>query len=244
MAARWKTAILNLPVLGPLAWRTKLYADLARGEPRRSIALLQLRRPDGLFQPFADTRPDRYPEIFAFVRDTLGDGPERALLSFGCSTGEEAASLRHYFPQARITGIDVNPHNIAKARKIADPRMQFEVGSTVEGENTFDAVFAMAVFRHGRLGSRPRSCAHLIRFDAFERSIAALARAVKPGGLFAIIHANFRFSDTEAAAGFAPVLSLTHVPAWQKTPLYGRDNLLTAPARDDGVYRKNEGPTA
>jgi SAM-dependent methyltransferase len=244
LAARWKTAILDLPVVGPLAWRAKLYADLVRGEPRRSIALLQLHRPDGLFQPFAETKPDRYPEIFAFVRDAVGDGPQRRLLSFGCSTGEEVVSLRRYFPQAHITGIDLNPHNIAKARKTADPQMSFAVGATVASEDRFDAVFAMAVFRHGRLGSRPPRCDRLIRFEDFENTVSALARALRPGGLLAIAHANFRFCDTAAAAAFSPALSLTHQPAWRATPVYGRDNRLCAAARDDGVYRKNDGPTA
>ena len=91
----------------------------------------------------------------------------------------------------------------------------------------------MAVFRHGDLESRPPSCAPLIRFATFERTIAGLARCLRPGGLLVIRHAHFRFMDTGAAAGFDPVLTLS------TQPLYGRDDRLLEGAHEsDGVFRK------
>jgi len=200
-----------------------------RGGEHRSIALLRLRRPKNLFQPYSTTAPNRYPSIFRFVRERIGNGPDRHLLSFGCSTGEEVFSLRDHFPEAAIKGIDINPYAIATCRRklarAGDPRLSFAVAGSAADENTgsYDAVFAMAVFRHGDLGAAPPRCDHLISFARFERTVGELARCLKPGGLLAIRHANFRFADTAVAAGFEAVLSVDEVP---QTPLYGPDNRL------------------
>jgi len=69
------------------------------------------RAPELLFQPYSTTRADRYPVIFRFVRDALGDAPSLRLLSFGCSSGEEVWTLRRYFAAAFIKGIDIDPAN-------------------------------------------------------------------------------------------------------------------------------------
>src|ERR1700689_3241127 len=81
-------------------------------DPRFRAGLrLQRQHPKNLFQPFANTGADRYPAIFRFARDSLGDGAALRLLSFGCATGEEVFSLRRYFPQSHVKGIDINPRN-------------------------------------------------------------------------------------------------------------------------------------
>ena len=107
-----------------------------------------------------------------------------------------------------------------------------------EATSRYDAIFAMAVFRHGDLNSSPppKSCKHRIRFADFERSVMDLSRALKPGGLLAIKYAMFRFTDTFAATGFETVL---RVNAPGNFPLFGRDDFLL-PDEDypDVVFRK------
>lgn len=118
------------------------------------MTLLRWRRPANLFQPYATTTTNRYPAVFQLARDLLGDGPDMRLLSFGCATGEEVFSLRRYFSQASIHGIDINPRSIAVCRKVAlslnDPGLSFAVAGTADdlAEAGYDGVFAMAVFRH------------------------------------------------------------------------------------------------
>lgn len=215
----------------------------------RSIVRLRLAGPAGLFQPDATTFENRYPRVFRFVRDSIGDGPDRRLLSFGCSTGEEVFSLRSYFPQAAIRGIDINPYNIRRCRRRVgrgggDPHLSFACAGSVAGEEagSYDAVFAMSVFRHYGLDDGMPRCDHRIRFADFDRAVGELARAVRPGGLFAIRNANFRFSDTAAAVGFKPVLLLggpSGAAGRRSLPVFGPDNLsMPFSARDDGVYRK------
>jgi SAM-dependent methyltransferase len=188
------------------------------GDPAyRGMLALWRRRPANLFQPYASARPGRYPKIFAAARARLGDGPQLRLLSFGCATGEEVESLRATFPQAVIKGLDINPGCIAAARRrlSADPGVSFAVADSTAGEpdETYDAIFCMAVLRHGDL-TRPglTRCDHLIRFADFERLTADFARCLKPGGLLALRHSNFRFKDTAAAAAFDVVLNVHRYP--------------------------------
>ena len=182
-------------------------------------------RPANLFQPYAVTSFDRYPRIFGFVRDRLPTGQPLRLMSFGCSTGEEVFTLRRYFPHATIIGLDINPYNIAICQKRqADDRMHFHVAASPDAwaDESFDAVFAMAVFRHGHLRAlKPQRCDHLIRFADFQTVVGTLGRCLKPGGLLALHHSNFRFSDTDCCADFQTVLRGTQ---HSRGPFYGRDD--------------------
>ena len=149
-------------------------------------------RPKAVFQPFNDTRPDRYPVIFLGVQAALeapaaNDRP-LAILSFGCSTGEEVFSLRRYFPAARIKGIDINPANIAIANKRlaeqGDGGMSFTVADSTRGEaaGEYDVIFCMAVLRHGSLGNPGVTrCDHLLRFADFENAVDDYSRACEGG---------------------------------------------------------------
>jgi SAM-dependent methyltransferase len=227
-----------------------LLAGLARSHHARSYWLLRLIRPRNLFQPFSDTYPDRYPDVFGLVRDQLADGSAVRILSFGCSTGEEVFSLRRYFPSAQIRGLDINPLNVAicrrRQRSGGDGRMSFGLAGSVESEaaDFYDAVFAMAVFRHGDV-SQPHvdRCDDRITFESFERTVGDLARCVKDDGLLIIQHSNFRFRDTAASAGFRTILTLDNREFAARTPVFGSDNRrIEEPQRVDVVFQKIAGP--
>jgi len=63
------------------------------------------------------TFENRYPWVFEMVSQLLSDLSAPKILSFGCSTGEEVASLHQYFKQATIIGVDINPWCIHQCRK-------------------------------------------------------------------------------------------------------------------------------
>ncbi len=223
-----------------------LALGVLRGGDARTSALLALSRPEGLFQPHGTTLEDRYPRVFRLARAELGDGPGLRLLSFGCSTGEEVFTLRRYFPRAHVTGIDISRERIAtcRARLAAmggDDGIAFRVAGSARHEppDHYDAAFAMAVFRHGALGAMPPACGHVLRFERFGREAAALASCLRPGGLLAICHSNFRFADTAASACFEAVLQ---VPQDPRTPIYGPDNRRLDGVRREAVLFRKAGP--
>lgn len=216
--------------------------DLARGGVHRQNAVARLVRPAGMFQPYGDTAADRYPEELQALAALV---EPRRVLSFGCSSGEEIATVRAYFPAADVLGIDANPLAVrrAAARFRSDPAVTVLRASDADGvpASTYDVVLALAVFRHGLLGSAPERCDHLLRFSDFDRVVAGLARALRPGGVLLVRHANFRFTDTAAAERFEPVRTgfASTSDDGTPTPVYGQDDRLADPAtRDDGIYRR------
>jgi len=242
LLTRFKPALRKLP-----GYRiARFLRGLAGNTESRNAALLLLRPPKGLYQPYGTTSVDRYPELFRLVGDLLRANPSPRILSFGCATGEEVFTLRRCFPTAALLGIDINPFNIAVCRlrrlRSGDKNMLFATAASAAGQPaaSYDAIFAMAVFRHGDLNIAPPppSCGHRIRFADFDRSIADLARVLKPGGLLVVHHAMFRVCDTGAASHFAPVLCLKRDPA---APLYGSDDRLLTAVDDPAVILRKLG---
>jgi 2-polyprenyl-3-methyl-5-hydroxy-6-metoxy-1,4-benzoquinol methylase len=218
---------------------------LASERNYRNMAWLRLVRPRGAFQPNNDTGADRYPAIFRFVQSQLGGDREVRILSFGCSTGEEVFSLRGYFPRAVIKGIDINALNIAscrqRLRRAGDARLAFETAATTarEPSGAYDAIFCMAVLRHGQLAEPGTTrCDHLIRFADFAGVVKDFSRCLKPGGLLAIRSSNFRLADAPAGAAFETVLKV-EIGQPERLPLFGPDNrLLSGVVYPDTVFRK------
>jgi len=229
---------MPLPVSKRPALTTRVIRKLWRlliDRPYRNLMWLYLLRPKGAFQPFNDTKANRYPRIFGFVQSQLGADSEVKILSYGCATGEEVFSLRNYFPRAVIKGIDINPANIAVCRrrlqKTRDTAISFETASSTNAEagDSYNAIFAMAVLRHGSLGEPGVTrCDHLIRFEDFARTVEDFKRCLRPGGLLIVRFSNFRLCDTPAAADFETILRVPLPAATQKTPIFGPDNQLMA----------------
>jgi SAM-dependent methyltransferase len=195
------------------------------------------------------TWSDRYPELFAFVAQHIGTNVGR-VLSFGCSTGEEVFTLRKYFPDAEIKGIDVNILNIAKcrARLTANPddRIQFERTSDCESQpkDHFDAIFCMAVLRDLRLdGKSPSSSTAIFEFAEFERVVRSMFQCLKPGGLLIVAMSNFRVGDTAFANELQPIWQARPGPPFVFTPIYdARNALVDTPHYPDVVFKKASVP--
>ena len=220
-------------------------ARLAVDRSYRHVFWLQKLRPKGAYQPFNTTAMNRYPRIFRFVQSELGAESKVEILSFGCSTGDEVFSLRKYFPLAVIKGIDINPANIGACRRrlsrTNDAAISFETAGSMAAEpaGCYDAIFCMAVLRHGSLGlPGVTRCDHLIRFEDFAQAAKDYGRCLKPGGLLVIRHSNFRLCDTAAGTEFETILRVK-IPAAAKSPIFGPDNqLLPGVEYTDTVFRK------
>ena len=225
-------------------------ASRAAAEPSFARVWLwqSLGKPEACFHTANNTQFDRYPALFAMVRNLLEHRVAPRILSFGCSTGEEVFSLRQYFPAASFLGIDINPGSIAAAQQTwksagADPRIVFRVGSCTGGEpdESCDAIFALTMFCSEELRlTAPPSCTGILSFAAFDREVSKFATALKPGGLLIVAHANFRVDDCTGFAAFEVIkrLEITDAPALPRS-LYGADERLLQDDRGiGGIYRR------
>jgi SAM-dependent methyltransferase len=104
--------------------------------------------------------------------------PPRSLLDAGCGTGEITARLAELFPQAALTGIDLEEPHLERARRLC-PRARFEKGDALE-LHFAEATFDLAVCRH-LLQAVP---------DA-GRVVREMVRVLKPGGRLHLIAEDY-----------------------------------------------------
>lgn len=235
------SATARLPARA-LRWLRRTLFDPAGRYAQR----VQNGRVRGGFQPNTATWDDRYPRIFDFARSQFPQGARPlCFLSFGCSTGEEVFSLRRRFPEASVRGLDINPGAIGVCRKRLserpDPAVTFARAGSAEGEpaSGYDAIFCMAVLRDSRLSEREvEDCSRFIRFEDFSSVVSDFHRCLKPGGLLALFHSNFRLCDTPVGGAFE-VLFSRPLPPHALSPIYGPDNrLVRGLTNPDTVFRK------
>ena len=175
----------------------------------RSFIRLKLFNKEALHQLSNYTAFDRYPELFEKCAQLMQEKKELSILSFGCSTGEEVLTLRSYFPEARITGVDINRYNIKKARaKITDAKVVFtdRVKEAEEKYGPYDMVFALAVLQrteNRREGNADSS--EIYPFEKFNAQVCVLHRMLKPNGLFVIDYADYRFEDADVFDFYHPL---------------------------------------
>ena len=221
------------PLRAPLRWLWRQFDPQAR-----AVAAARRRFPGELLQPAGYTSEDRHPALFSELRRQLAECPEPRLLSFGCSTGEEAFSLLFYLPRARIDAIDVNARAIATAQRCArTDRITFTNTGTPPRES-YDAITCLSVLRHGDLDMlRPESCATILSFAQIDAVLRQLDDVLKPGGLLAIWGSNFPFDGSSIAAGYEPL----EVPGMQPEngAFYGADDRRLPIKRNDRfLFRK------
>jgi SAM-dependent methyltransferase len=164
----------------------------------------------GVHQLSHATATDRYPALFGAVAGLArpSAGTPRRILSFGCSSGEECATLARYFPDAEIVGADISPRVLRTARHTWRHLERVRFVSTADlfaGDESFDLVFAMSVLCRHRDTQHATRSDDIYPFPQFEATVGELARRVRDGGLLVIFNANYRFEDTALAAGFEPV---------------------------------------
>lgn len=206
---------------------------------RQARRLARMDHPD-LLQVSNMTARHRYPLLYQALADQLGGHPAPQILSFGCSTGEEAADLLTCLPQARILGLDINPVAIRIARRRhRDARLRFAVAGTPAGlaPASLDAVLCLAVLQRGTLNTEmPVDAGSILPFARVARMLAELDRCLRPGGLLLIDHTNYRFTDMPMANRYEPVLCKL---GGRTTPKYGPDSRLLPDARYPTViFRK------
>lgn len=134
---------------------------------------------------------NRHPDIFDQAKALLPTVPASVrVLSFGCSSGEEAQTLRDLgAPYWRVDGAESNPDLLAKARA-ADPKGLYVPDARVLPTGTYDAIFCMSVL------CRFQSPAADFPFSTFERVLGWIIDLLRPGGILIIYNAQYDPRET------------------------------------------------
>jgi predicted TPR repeat methyltransferase len=185
--------------MGSLGFKAKIlftnYVELAKS----SIDKFFRRWYTQQHQLTSTTAEDRYPHLFQEAVQAFTKTNSPKILSFGCSTGEECFSLKKYFADAEIIGVDINKRNIRRAvRKniFSDVRFLHSTGETIKKEGGYNLIFCLSVLCRWEDTKDVANCEKLYPFKKFEEVVASLAESLLPNGLFIIYNSNFRFEDT------------------------------------------------
>jgi SAM-dependent methyltransferase len=201
-------------------------AAASKGRPRHGV------------QVNNKTALDRYPIIFEDVANATRKLPARRVLSYGCSTGEEALILSSkYFQDAQVIGVDVSETALAKARILTAgmPRVSIHHSTpeTLAGQGPYEAIFAMSVLCRWPTSKDMDNIAALFPFDQFCAQVATLDAVLQPGGVLVIYNANYEFLHAPVSAGYDLVLG---------SQLYHSGNVKKF--RPDGNAAPGRSPTA
>lgn len=174
----------------------------------RAVFFTKLCYPERVHQTTPATALNRFPMIFAACRDYFHEKSDLRILSFGCSTGEEVLTLRHYFPDATIIGAEINKYSleICRKRKLDDKMIFIE--STTDGiarYGPYDAVFCMAVFQRtpeSIAEKRITDLSKIYPFHKFEKQVCELDQYIKKNGLIVVHFSQYDFKDTKVASKY------------------------------------------
>ncbi len=133
----------------------------------------------GYMQPNHMTRKERFPIIFDRAKELQPQA--KRVLSFGCSTGEEAQALALRFPDSEIVGVDIDYLSVQKARK-DNKSASISFHDELSGLGKFDLVTALMVFF---CMEQP------IPKDTFKDTLAKLNKHINPGGVLMIYTSDY-----------------------------------------------------
>ncbi len=216
---------------------------LLTSKQARSVFWTKLFRRKQVHQTTPATALNRFPVIFSACRDYLGNGDGLKILSFGCATGEEVITLRHYFPRATIVGAEINKYSLEVCRKRQlDDRMIFieSTAENIQRNGPYDAIFCMAVFqRTPELIAQKRitDLSRIYPFSKFEQTVCELSSSVKPGGLMVVHFSQYDFQDTRVADQYQP---LGDYSQGRYGPVFDKNSkLVTTPHSRKSIFIKD-----
>jgi SAM-dependent methyltransferase len=133
------------------------------------------------------TAENRHPRIFKQVLE-LKPGPG-VVLSFGCSSGEEVATLRTLNPLWTVHGADVSTTSLAEAR-LKDPDGIYVQDARLLTSASYDVIFCMSVL------CRYPAYTGNFSFQTFESSLLLLLQLLKPNGILVLYNAQYDVKET------------------------------------------------
>lgn len=154
-----------------------------------------------IHQTHNTTKMDRYPKIFKFLSENYSSF--KKILSFGCSSGEECFSLRKYFVNSQIFGVDVSDKMIKEAIKNNNDNNIYFYNDIYNIES-IDIIFAMSVFcKHPESFDLIKNT--LYSFSDYNNEIKKLDSKLNKNGIFINYNSNYYFSDTDVYHKYSPI---------------------------------------
>ena len=159
----------------------------------------------------------------------------QSLLEVGCNVGEHLNSCAAVYPHITLSGVDINPTAVAKARENL-PQADLHVTSATAlpfSDNSFDCVMCIEVLEHIPTALRKQALAEVRR--VLKRGGLFLLR-VPHAGMFAFLDSNnlrFRMPrryrallregrrDAGYAGGSADIVWHHHFSRWELADLLG-----------------------
>jgi trans-aconitate methyltransferase len=136
--------------------------------------------------------------VAAVVSD-FPDNPER-ILEIGCGYGRLASEVARWYPDAMVTGTDINPHVIAQAL----PGAAYVCRDNLVGLPVQDAIYSVALFQH-------------LPDDEKRGYVRQAADILRPGGVLRI-----QFIEGDHDSFCDHWTHRRHMPGWfQQAGLHG-----------------------
>lgn len=165
------------------------------------------------------TALNRYPEIFSRAVASLTrrcrDDKPGAILSFGCSTGEEVRTLKAMAKDCNsdwlIHGVEIVEDRLAEARR-ADPEGTYVSSISSLPLTSYDLVFCMSVLcRFPDNADDQEQPPPRLPFSLFESAARDIDSVVcDQGGVLVIWNASYDFRDTSVAHKYVAVDDLSN----------------------------------
>lgn len=154
------------------------------------------------------TRFLREYDALAAARHVLGNRRPLSILSFGCSIGDELATLRVMFPDATIAGCDVDSYALETAsRSVGHMADVFQSSAAaIAGRGPYDLICAFSSLCRNPLPP-PEVMRETFPFSRFVEILELFDAQLRPGGVLAIRNSSYPFTATSLAAGYDRIRS-------------------------------------
>lgn len=130
------------------------------------------------------------------------------ILSFGCSVGDEVASLRYWFPKSEIYACDIDKRLVSICRRTftsAGPtEVFFSNEKNITAHGPYDLIVASAVLCRN---PAPNNYAEEFPFSQFDDILSLFDSNLRDGGIIAIPNTGYPFSESSICKDYRAIRS-------------------------------------